>query len=1194
MTIRNLVYKSLFLVMLCSSLSGQSQDIDPGILYKIITPSGLVLESNESQDNNSPMVLSSNKSDNYGQLWQIVMLPDGYCLIINPFSNKSIDNRNISVGKGNPLILWDASFTNNNQQWKFNKTGSNTYTITHRNSYMFLAFSGKEEVDAKIYQLPTNHQTWQLVPTSVTLPKIVERKSSNNDWENEAVFAINKEPAHVTIIPYSSKESLKNDPYFRTPWLTPKSSLYQSLNGNWKFNWVKQPSERPLSFYKPSFDVSSWKEIPVPSNWEMQGYGTPIYTNITYPFKNRPPFIEPQNGYTNVKEPNPVGSYRRDFTIPTDWKGKKIFLHFDGVYSAVYVWVNGKKVGYSQGSNNAAEFDITPCVKSGQNVLAAEVYRWCDGSYLEDQDMTRFSGIHRDVYLYATPKVHLRDYFVQSEFSSNNYATSNFKIKASIKNLDKKAAKVTTVDVELIDPSGKPVTSLSQKVEALKGKTETIINLQGKVDNPSLWSAEIPTLYTVILSLKDEQGNLLETMSSKFGFRKVEIKNKRVFINGQQVFFKGTDRHDIDPVFGKALPVDVMLKDILLMKLHNINMIRTSHYPNDPKMYQMYDYFGLYIMSENDLECHGNQSITDMPGWEPAMVDRMVRNVEQHKNHPSVVFWSMGNESGNGRNFSALYKAAKAIDKSRPIHYEGSNVEADIDSKMYPSIKEMEEQDHEKTDKPYFLCEYAHAMGNSVGNLDEYWDYIENKSQRMIGACIWEWVDQNSCKPGEPTDHYYFGGDFGDKPNDGEFNCKGLVTPDRQVTTKLLEVKKIYQYIKIKPGDLSKGIVFVSNKYNFLNLDQFTIQWTLVKDGVPVETRNIGSVAAQPNETKEMTIPYNKSLDTKSEYFLNIAFLLKDSTNWAKEGYEVASEQLALNTRPAIEPLHPNSFETPAVSEQNNNLSITGKYFEIKFDKLTGILVSLKYHAKEMVYNGNGLSFNWYRSIHNDSCKYFETSVKPTDFSFRISKENKCVVVRTDMQATLQNENHSAFPYQVTYTVYANGTIDVDGSFINPANEYRVPKLGLRMSVVPELENVKWYGRGPFESYNDRKQSQFIGLYGKTVKGLEENYVRTQSMGNHADTRWVKLVNNDGRGILVTAKDKLNFTALHFTDAQLWDIKYEFKLNENRSPEIYLSLDCIQRGLGNASCGPGVLPKYDIPVDTPVTYSFRIEGIMNK
>jgi beta-galactosidase len=632
----------------------------------------------------------------------------------------------------------------------------------------------------------------------------------------------------------------------------------------------------------------------------MNGYGTPIYTNVTYPFRNFSSVILPQKGYTNETEINPVGSYRRNFTIPQEWNGKEIFLHFDGVYSGLSLWINGRKVGYSQGANNDAEFNITQYVKPGENILATEVYRWTDASYIEDQDMFRLSGIHRDVYLVATPKVHVRDYFLQSEFNGDDFNSALFKVNASVCNYENKVAGNYTVEFTLLDPSGKTIATLSQPANNLKAAAEQTFPLQTKVEKPLLWSAEKPNLYTVIVSVKDVQGKETEALTSKFGFRKIEIKKKRVYINNEQVFFKGTNRHDIHPQYGKAVPVETMIRDIVLMKQHNINTVRTSHYPNNQKMYALYDYYGLYIIDEADLECHGNQNISANPAWIPAYVDRITRVIQRDKNHPSVIFWSLGNESGDGSNLKEMYKKAKEMDPVRPVHYEGNNAFADVDSHMYPDIPRMSRFDQETSNKPYILCEYVHSMGNAPGNIAEYWDYIENHSQRMIGACVWDWVDQGINKWGEPDNRYYYGGDFGDKPNDGNFSCNGLTTPDRRVTAKLLEIKKVYQYIKFKPIALSGGKIEIENKYDFTNLNELDITWEVIKDGVKVESGKAESLNLPPNEKTILFIPYKTAINKENEFFLNVYFSLKTSATWAGKDYPVACEQFALNRHPNI------------------------------------------------------------------------------------------------------------------------------------------------------------------------------------------------------------------------------------------------------------------------------------------------------
>ena len=1009
-----------------------AQEIQEDVLYKIVSSKGLVLDNHESPTNMTGVFLEKEKKGAKGQLWRIVPYKECY-VIYSPFTAKSLDIVDTDNGK-HPLNLWDYSRANVNQHWRIVPDTDGRYAILHNHSNWGITFKENEKEGAPIYATNVSETTWKFVKTSVKLPP--ENIRGKHEWENEQIFAVNKEPGHSTYIPYPSIESLRNDRlYYEKPWETPSSSFYSSLNGQWKFYWAKQPSERPVDFYKTTYDTSTWDEIMVPSNWEMLGYGTPIYTNVNYPFKNLPSKILPQKGFTNETEMNPVGSYRRNFQIPKDWDGKKIFLHFDGVYSGMYVWVNGRKVGYSQGANNDAEFDITSFVNVGENILAVEVYRWTDGSYIEDQDMFRLSGIHRDVYIYATPQIYIRDFSLRSDFQFDDLLSSKLNVDLWIKNDGGKVAKGNSVEIQLWDPFGKQVANQVQPIENLFKNKENRLSICTLVENPLLWSAESPQLYTVILALKNDQGKEIEAISSKFGFRKIEIKNKRVYLNNEQVFFKGTNRHDIDPRFGKAVPVSTMIKDIELMKRHNINTVRTSHYPNSPKMYALYDYYGLYVMDEADLENHGNHGLSDKLSWQPAFLDRIARVIQRDKNHPSVIFWSLGNEGGAGVNFDAMYKRAKELDPSRPVHYEGKNDAADIDSQMYPDIARMSRFDQLDTNKPYFLCEYAHSMGNAPGNLAEYWEYIENKSQRMIGACIWDWVDQGINKVGAPTSHYYYGGDFGDKPNDADFCCNGLVTPDRRVTAKLLEVKKVYQYIKLRPLAMSAGKIEVSNGYDFLNLNNFRVVWKILKDGMEIEQGTIDEgLNLPPNEKATLTIPYITKINSDSEFFLNIYFLTKNKMSWAEAGYCIAEEQISLNERPSIAKVDLSSLR------------------ELKIDVL------------------------------KDS----------------------------------------------------------------------------------------------------------LGIHGSNFQVL---FVRSQSMGNREKIRWVTITDAKGDGLKITSKDNLSFSALHYTDQDLWKVAHDFKLKEIKKPEVYLNLDCIQQGLGNATCGDIPLPKYMIPENRPVSYSFRIERV---
>ena len=630
-----------------------------------------------------------------------------------------------------------------------------------------------------------------------------------------------------------------------------------------------------------------------------------------------------------------------------------------------------------------------------------------------------------------------------------------------------------------------------------------------------------------------------------------------------------------------------MIEDILLFKRHNLNTVRTSHYPNDPRMYALYDYYGLYVMDEADQECHGNHSITNKPSWEGAYVDRAVRMAERDKNHPSVIFWSLGNESGGGSNITAEYNAIKAID-DRFIHYEGMNDQADMDSRMYPSIESMIETDRQNRGKPFFLCEYAHAMGNAIGNLEEYWDYIENHSERMIGGCIWDWVDQGLNKKGEPEDHFYFGGSFGDTPNDNDFCINGIITPDRRVTPKLLEVKKVYQYIGFKQLDTDR--LELLNKYTHLNLSDFDINYTLLENGRPVSKGHLDIPSTLPGMKTVLDIPLGKDLkDNNAEYFVNYDVKLKQSTIWASKGHIVASAQFALNDSQNA----PARFDTASAEikpletymESRRFLHAENDAVRAKFDTSTGRLTSLRYGGREIIHGMEGPGFNWYRSINNDTRDWTDTPIEVKDFTYILSPDGKSIKVTTALEATIGS---AKVPHTVEYTIYGNGIIDIDASF-TPSEHSNLPRLALQTLLNPEFENIEWYGRGPMENYQDRKNAANVGLYKSTVNDMREHYVRAQSMGGRTDVRWLTLTDNNGAGIRITPVGTIDFTALHYTDPDLWNVKYGHDIDNIRRAEVVLNLDCVQRGLGNASCGPGPRPKYNIDGGKTYSYSFRIE-----
>ena len=997
------------------------------------------------------------------------------------------------------------------------------------------------------------------------------------EWEDQKCFAINKEPGRATFIPYKNEAELLADPYHLTPWIVPKSSNYLSLNGAWKFKWVKQPSDRPVDFSNDSYDVSGWDDINVPISWEMCGYGTAIYTNNTYPFAVNPPYIRPLAGKTSSEEPNPVGSYRKEFDLPSGWSGKEIFLHFDGAYSAIYVWVNGNYIGYSQGSNNDAEFDITNSVRAGKNNVSVACYRWCDGSYLENQDMFRLSGIHRDVYLYAASKVRIRDFKIQTNFG-NSLSDARLDISTWLKNYNASASGNLSIEMKLYNTDGSLNASETVSVSSINSNNESKLDFTKAITSPQLWSAENPNLYTLVFVLKDNSGNELEAISTQVGFRKVEIKNSRLYINDQPVLLKGVNRHDIHPRLGKAVDVESMLTDIIMMKQNNINTVRTSHYPNSPKMYAMRDYYGMYVIDEADIECHSLwTTLSSNSSWLPAFLDRADRMVLRDRNHPSVIIWSMGNESGAGSNFIQVKADMKSLD-DRPVHYESYDNVSDIQSYMYPTVDETGSVGNNSDQRPFFLCEYAHAMGNAVGNLQEYWDAIES-GRRSIGACIWDWVDQGLNKQGRPDNEFYDGRDFG-TPNDGDFCNDGLVNPDRKPTAKLAEVKKVYQYVKFRSMNLERRELSIYNGYAFTNLNNFNFSWSLLKNGDEIEKGTIENVNLNPFETGKYIINCTAPTGGNDEYVLLFYATQKQNTLWADAGYLVASEEFILQKGQQTKT--PDLTGTLSLDDSSSDIVVSGNYFQIAINKVSGILTSLKYNDSEIIYNQKGFDFNPYRFVRNDYIVDLIYSLRDGGVSYSISEDHKTVTVTADRSAAVGTRR---FPYTITYTIYPDGTIDMKTDITLGS---QVRRIGLQASISPEYENVKWYGRGPHENYIDRKRSAFLGIYENTATGMEEIYLTPQSMGNREDLRWLTLTNDKGTGIKIISNDEPSFSALHFDDQTLVAAGHMFNLPDLRLPEIFLNINYMQMGLGNGSCGPGPLAQYMTPASGTVSYSFTI------
>ena len=1158
----------LFALVLCAS----AQQFNKNQGYRLEIGDGLALDCQ-----NGTITFSPSNKKSMTQVWQIHPASrEGLWILVNPYGQIALDNGNHGTNEGE-VLTWETNANNANQQWNIQKQTDGAYTLTCAAGGLKLGYNDTCQPGGHVWQVKAPDSSvnvkWNLVKTDLKVVAEAEAQTSKHEWENQFIYGINKEPGRATMLLYANEKEMQKDEAYHKPWLWPNSSLRLMLNGKWQFNWVPSPEERPADFYKTNYDASSWRTIQVPSCVEMLGFGTPIYTNITYPFKNQPPFICGQEGYTVLKEPNAVSSYRRTFEVPAQWNGREIYLHFNGIYSAAYVWVNGQKVGYTQGPNNDSEFNVTKYLKIGQqNLVCVEVYRWSDGSYIEDQDMFRLSGIHRDVYLEARQKVQVQDAYMTSHFGRRGYRQVTLNIDLTLQNLDKKTQDAI-VECKLYDPKGQLIQICKMTAaNLLKGEKRTI-HPNFMVRQPELWSAETPNLYTVDIKVNGD------ISTQKYGFRKIENRNGQVFINGKRVMFKGADRHDTHPVYGKAVPVESMIEDILLMKRYNLNTVRTSHYPNDPRMYALYDYYGIYTMDEADVECHGNHSISKNPSWEGQYVDRQERMVLRDRNHASVIFWSMGNECGGGNNFVASKKAIQALD-NRLIHYEGMNEVADMDSRMYPSIDYMMKLDKQENlqGRPFFLCEYAHAMGNSIGNLKEYWDYIEFESKRMIGGCIWDWVDQSLCKYGEPQTNMYYGGGFGDYPNDNDFCCNGIITADRHVTPKLLQVKKVYQYVDFRKTE--EGKIRIRNRYCFHDLSAYNLKYELLRGGRVIKSGVTSMPAVQPGDSIDVdmpvTLPESEDRYDTDAYHLNLSLELKEATIWAPAGHSVASEQICLMNKMASDLVFNNDSGNKVTSSETDDAIIfKGKDFSFGISKKTGAIIDLTYSGKQMVSGEENFLFNGYRSINND--RVGNLNVKREGIYVKLIEKDGVTKVITTQIVKGGKDSRSKVPVVTEYEIASDGRIIVTSTITNNETNDDFHRLGLLAFLDKSLENVEYLGRGPMENYPDRKDCAFVGCYTTTVSGMQEEYIKPQSMGERCDVNWVKLTDNKGQGISIIAlENTFMFSAQHYTDEDLWQTKYLHELNKIRKSEVVLHLDAAMRGLGNASCGPGPLKKYEI------------------
>lgn len=1209
-----------------------------------------------STSNNDEEITVTAKSDgNTGQQW--ITKQGKYSTrypwhIVNVMSSKALDmagnNTNVMPLQWTSENDYNGGKANVNQEWKFDEVDATQHTYKiyayTQNQTYYLTYDGTD--GGKLGRTTDSNSATAFgfikVEGSTGGGSTGGTTSSDHgsfsvSWiSNQNKVSDYKEDAHATFIPYASVDQMKADAkHYAEPWQLPDESKaeYINLNGTWKFKYVagietssswfnKTATPGASEFQAKDYNDSGWDDIRVPLSWEMANYGKPVYTNVGYPFSNNPPNANSGMSEYGVTDHNATGFYRRTINIPATWKDKRVFIHFDGVYSAAVVWVNGKYVGYSQSSNTDAEFDITGFVTTGDNQLSVRVYRWCDGSYLEGQDMWHLSGIHRDVYLVATPKVFVSDHYITS--SLNSEATSgSMSVKLTVDNRNNVSAN-KTLQVSLLDRDGKQIATGTQTYSGT-AKAEKTVTLNS-LSNLHPWSAEAPYLYTVVVSQKDENGAEEMAFSTKYGFRNITKSGNLIYINNKRVYFKGVNTQDTHPEYGRAIDMETMMKDLTMMKKANVNTVRTSHYPRQPKMYAMMDALGFYVMDEADVECHYNQNLSSNSSWITAMDDRTKRMVLRDRNHPSVIFWSLGNECGGGSNFSTTYNTCKNLD-SRFVHYEGAGSGtnySDLGSNMYPTVSSVQGNRSGLNGKPYFICEYAHAMGQAVGNLKEYWDVIEG-SNGIVGACIWDWVDQSVYDPARLVsgqkksangfNYWVSGYDYNSTDGinygfQGNFLNNGIITPDRTWTGKLSEVKKVYQYVKFSSFNASAKSVNIANKYAFMSIssDNFEIGYRVMKDGYLVENgklESFNSIAAGSSAT--VTLPIQTSVEGSAEYLVNVELRVKkptkanvaDWTSWAEEGYSIADAQFSLSEQNTSNgtakgtdgtmgfPVLPSYTSAGgSLKVENNTVSGTdnnGKAYSIVFNS-SGKMTSWTYDGKNLI--AAGPDFNSYRKVDNDR------NFKPS-FSKSSNLSIKSTLAKSGNNATMSVKGSATgCSYTINYTFYPDGTVDMNVKF-SPSGT--LARIGLGMQFASGFENVEFYARGPRSNYSDRKTGSYLGRFTTTVDDMVDEMIHPQTFGDHEDMRELILTNKASNvQIGIKAGGRASFSLSHYDETN-WCTSGDSMWNTNlhwydltRDPQVYAHFDYMQRGLGNNSCGgDSCLSDYVCPSSGNYSYTLR-------
>lgn len=1022
--------------------------------------------------------------------------------------------------------------------------------------------------------------------------------------ENHQINGINKEPPRSNAFPYTVEAlAINNRP--------DQAANFLSLNGLWKFNCSYNPELRPKGFQQEGFDVSQWDDIRVPGNWEAQGFDKAIYLDERFPFATEWPNVP--------RDYNPVGSYRRTFELDSSWDGREIFLQLAGARTATFIWINGQRVGYTQNAKNPAEFYITPFVRQGENSIALEMYRWSNASYLEKQDMMDMSGLERDVFIYSTDKVRIFDFDCRASLNEN-FNEGCVQLAVDLKHYQETAPTGLSLKVQLLDDkrSYKAVVNQVCPVEFEQDRQQ--LTLSATVDQPRTWSAETPELYTLLLTLGDEQGNIQETTSHKIGFRHIEIVNGQLTVNGKAIKIKGVNRHELDPHLGHVVTEETMLKDIRLMKENNFNAVRTSHFPCHSRWYQLCDEYGLYVVDEANIESHPlalspDTQIGDTESWIPAHLDRMQAMVERDKNHACVIIWSLGNESGKGCVFETLYNWVKKRDSSRPVQYEpaGEASYTDIVCPMYPALERLEEFSHKNDSRPMIMIEYAHAMGNSVGILGDYWKIID-ESHCLQGGFIWEWMDHALELTNDKGQKYWgYGKDYHpDLPTDGNFMNDGLLAPDRTPHPHMAEVKKVYQPVRFHAVDVSAGHFEVENRYDFIGLEKLEIRYQISADGVERVCGSLGVVDVEPGMRGALNLDLSSiQFNPEQEYLITFSAVTRNEEPMLGAGYELAWDQFALTARPAYQQPEMHSDAMLVLYEADTSVQIIGGQFEVCFEANTGQMTEYRVDGENRI--RTGLEPNFWRGLTDNDlgAKAFEWATvwqdagairRLTEFQVEQVSEQEIRVVSCFSLPSVEST------YLLTYNIFADGEIRIEAKFIPSEKELPVMmRFGLQMTLPSEYQFIQWFGRGPVETYIDRKGAK-AGIHGGTIQEQVHAYPRPQETANKTDVRWVRLTRRDGSGMEVIAEDQLlNTSAWPFAAEELDFVADEGGMGASGLTPmsckhgadllpgnlVTWNIDLLQMGTGGQNSWGSMPPKKYQPKVKAYRYSFRLRPVKN-